>query len=427
MKIAIFTDTYLPDKNGVSLSIDNFTKLMADDGHQIMIFCPKVRHFKDKKYTGINVRRYISVAAPTYKEMQLALPFIWTVVKDLKDFNPDVVHIQTPMGMGWVGIWAAKILKIKNIQTYHTYIPDFLVYLNPKKLIGINKIANYINNSRLVKFMKLRPDVFEESPGLTKSEKNNRKFFHIYKKNKGKLNERFGRDYTRIVYNRADLVLTPSGAMKNFLKKQGIKTKVEVMSNGVNYNFFKKKIDYTVKNRIVHTGRLGFEKNVDVVIKAFNLAQKINPDLRLDIYGDGPAKRSLQSLVKNVGIGKKVKFFGAFDIAKVSQQLCDYDFFVTASTIETQGIVILEAMSSGLPVLGVDELAVPEIIRHGKNGYLSKPFDVEGMAENMLKMLESDKRLEQFGYKSLEIAKSHEISKCKDHLVQVYERIKRIN
>jgi len=211
--------------------------------------------------------------------------------------------------------------------------------------------------------------------------------------------------------------------MKKTLKKQGVKTEVEVLSNGIDYDLFKKKTDYRITNKMIHMGRLGHEKSVDVVIKAFAIALKENPDLRLDILGDGPAKKTLQNLTKNIGLSKQIRFGGAYDINKVSKLLCHYDFFVTASTIETQGIVILEAMASGLPVLGVNKLAVPEVIHDKKNGYISKPFNPQGMAKNMLKIIESEERLRTFGKKSLVIARSHEIYKCKDRLAHFYEII----
>lgn len=425
MRIAIFTDTYLPDKNGVSIGIDNFTRLLADDGNEVMIFCPKNGLYRDKKYPNISVKRYVSITAPSYKAMQLALPFIWTAVKDLKEFKADVVHIQTPLGIGWVGLWATKILKLKNIQTYHSYIPDFLVYLSPKTLLGINRITRYISNSKLTKALA-KPDIKKESHILSKFGLHLKRIAKEVDTNNvkiSKFNERFGRDYTRLVYNRANLVLTPSYAMKKVLKQQGVKKKVEVLSNGVNYDFFKKKTDYKIKNKIIYIGRLGYEKNVDVVIKAFRLALQINPNLKLDIMGAGPADKTLRTLARDLGLGKQIKFFGAYDLNKMSKKLCDYDFFVTASTVETQGIVILEAMASGLPVLGVDKFAVSEVIKNGKNGYLSQPFDAEAMAKNMLKMLESDEKLQQFGMESLKIAKTHEVSKCKDKLFKIYQRV----
>lgn len=427
MRIAIFTDTYLPDKNGVSFSIDRFTRLMADDGHQIIIFCPKSGRHKDKKYPNLTVRRFSSVSVPSYKDMKIALPSIMTVVKELKDFQPDIVHVQTPMGIGWIGIWATKILKLKNVQTYHTYIPDYLSYLRPKSLFGIKKIANNVESSRLVREL-VSADVSEESYESSKfqsylAQKIKTIVDGVNKDKDGKFNKRFGRDFTRAVYNRADMVLTPSNAMLKILKKQGVKVESRVLSNGIDYDFFKKKTDYSIKNKMLYIGRLGFEKNIDVVLKAFAIALNTNKELTLDIFGDGPARPSLQNLSKSLGISKNVKFFGVYDINKMSGRLRDYDFFATASTSETQGLVVLEAMASGLPVLGVDKLAIPEVVVDDKNGYLSRPFDSEEMAKNMLKLLESSKRLEKFGKGSLEIAKSHEIKKCKDKLIGIYEEV----
>jgi len=425
MRIAIFTDTYLPDKNGISMSIDSFTKILAAEGHQIMIFCPKKGRIKDEKTPNIFITRYASFTAPSNKDTKISLPFILTAVKDLKEFNPDVVHIQTPMGLGFVGIWASKILKLKNIQTYHTYIPDFLVYFSPKTLLGISKITNYINNSKMAKNIISKSNNIEEAPHFNMFKLRLSKIVKEasdvdIEKDENTFKDRFGRNFTRLLYNRADLVLTPSKALKDLIKKQGIKTKIEVMSNGVHNSNFKKKTDYVIKNRMVYTGRLGLEKSVEVVVEAFYIAQKTLPSLRLDIYGDGPAKKPLQILAKKLGIAKKIKFWGAYDIAKVSQKMCEYDFFVTSSTVETQGIVLLEAMASGLPVVAVKKLAVPEIVLNGKNGYLSEAGDAKVMAKNMLKMLESGKKLEQFGHKSLAIAESHEIMKCKDRLLQKY-------
>jgi 1,2-diacylglycerol 3-alpha-glucosyltransferase len=426
MRIAIFSDTYLPDRNGIVASIDRFTRLMADDGHQIMIFCPKARHYKEKQYKNITVKRYISFSAPSYKDMNIALPSILAVIKDLKEFQPDVIHVQTPIGVGMVGIWASKILKIKNVQTYHTYIPDFLVYFKPKTLFGFDKMANYINSSRLIKAL-VEADVSKEKYGSSKFQQylgqTIKEVTQKASKNRSsKLSDKFGRDFTKVLYNRADLVLTPSRIMRKVISNHGVTSPIEVLSNGIEYDFFKKKTDYKIKNKIVHIGRLGYEKNVNVIIDAFSIALKTNPSLKLDIYGDGPARKSLHNQVKNLGIAKQVNFKGPYDIKVMAQKLCDYDFFVTASTIETQGLVVLEAMASGLPVLGVNKFAIPEVVLNGKNGYVSKAFNAPDMAKNMLRVLESDDRLREFGMKSLEVAKSHEVKECKDRLVRLYNK-----
>ena len=429
MKIVIFTDTYLPCLNGVSASINQFTTMMADDGHQIMIFCPKFRQFRHKKHPNIIVKSCPSITAPSYKDFRLALPLIWRTVNEVKKFRPDVIHIQTPLGIGWVGIWVSKILKMKNIQTYHTYIPEFLVYLNPKNLFGIKKIQDYLASYRVVRYLSNKNITSREQRQHVLGQRFDRlaKEINLKKTNKQRLSrkasERFAGSYTRLVYDRADLVLTPSEAMKQILKKQGVEAPIEVMSNGVKYDFFTKKDDFEIKKRFIHMGRLGSDKSVEVVIKAFALAQEVDPAVRLDIYGDGPERKKLQNLSRQLKVQSKIKFLGAYDINKVAKILKNYDCFVTASTIETQGIVLLEAMSAGLPVLGVKALAVPEAIKHGVNGYLSKPADAKGLAKNMLQIIQQPTKLKALGQASLEMAKSHDANVCKEKLLAIYQKV----
>lgn len=411
------------------MSVENFSRLLAVDGHQIMIFCPKKsRFFIDKKQKNINVKRYPSIIAPSNKDTRLSLPFIWTAVRDLQKFKPDVVHIQTPLGIGIVGIWASKIMKIKSIQTYHTYIPDFLIYLSPSALLGFDKIIKYLSNSRLSKKIETKTSIDQDDVDFRRlSLKLGDMFKGLFRSSEmtenRKLKNVIGKRITKFLYNQSDLVLTPSKSMQRYLKTHGVHKKVQVLSNGINSSMFKQKTDYKIKNRILYTGRLGFEKRVDAVIEAFYIAQKTLPELKLDIYGDGPAKKSLQVMVNNLKMNKKISLKGFYDINKISHKICEYDFFVTASPIETQGIVLLEAMASGLPIVAVDKFAVKEVVLNGKNGYLSKPGDTKAMAKNIVMMSHDEKRLSDFGQKSIEIAQSHEVSKCKDLLLEIYQKV----
>lgn len=429
MRIAIFTDSFPPSRDGVSMSVDSFSKLLAADGHQIMIFCPKKNRFLiDIKRKNIAIKRYFAITAPSNKDFKLSLPFIWTAVRDLKAFNADIVHIQTPLGVGLMGLWAAKILKLKNIQTYHVYIPDFLSYLSPKALLGFDKLLKYLSNSRSARKIEMIDQNTEKQAKLIElSSKVNGIFKEVFKSDKvadvNKMKNILAKRIAKFLYNQSDLVITPSNSMKKYLQSQGVKRKIKVVSNGIDNNIFKKKTNYKIANRIVHFGRLAFEKNVDAVIQAFYIAQQTKPELRLDIYGDGIARKSLQVLVNKLGIAKKVQFKGYYDIFKITNKISEYDFFITASTIETQGIVLLEAMSSGLPIIATDKLAVNEVVLSGKNGYLSKPGDVEKMAKNILKMSSDEKTLEKFGKTSIKIANTHEVSECKKVLYKQYQNV----
>lgn len=429
MRIAIFTDSYLPGRDGVSMSVNNFSKLLAADGHQVMIFCPKKsRFYIEKKQKNIFIRRYSAIPAPSNRDSHLSLPFIWTVVKDLRAFKPDIVHVQTPLGIGLMGLWATKILKIKNIQTYHVYIPDFLAYLSPKALLGFDKVLKYISNSRSAKKIEMINQNIEKRADLfALNSQVNSIFKDVSKSDKKtdvkKMKNILAKRIAKFLYNQSDLVITPSHSMKKYLKAQGVKRKIQVVSNGIDNSVFKKKTNYKITNRIVHFGRLAFEKSVDIAIQAFYVAQQSKPELRLDIYGDGTARKSLQALVNRLGIANKVRFLGYYDIFKITNKIIEYDFFITASAIETQGIVLLEAMSSGLPVVAVDKLAVNEVVLSGKNGYLSSPNDAGRMAKNILKMASDEKKLEKFGKVSIDIAKTHEVSECKKVLYKQYQRV----
>lgn len=430
MRIAYITDTYHPEVNGIVTSIHNFTENLAKDGHQIIIIAPKYDRKHDHPSKNITIKRYPSFSFASNKNTRIAYPYVTSIISDLRAFKPDVIHIQTPMSIGVVGLMAARILGIPSIQTYHSYIPDFMVYLNPYNFLGIGKAADAIASSKAVKKIiesdtyklldKMTDDIRERSVvirGINKLTK------RVRRRGETTLSERFAWDFTRFLYGKSNIVLTPSVALARLLIRHRMPVPVYDMSNGIEFQFFQSKKDYHIRNKMIYVGRLGLEKGVDVVIKAFALAHKKNPALHLDIYGEGPAKNELIKLVKNLGVADSVGFVGFVSRAVIKRSLKKHDFFVTASAMETQGLVILEAMAAGLPVLGVDALAVPDLIHDGKNGYLVEPRNYKQMAEAMLKLTESKERNKQFGLKSLEYAEVHDISNCVAKLERVYTEL----
>ena len=429
MRIAYLTDTYLPETNGIVTSIHNFTENLARDGHQILIIAPKYNRKVDNPPENITVKRYPGFSFSSNKNTRLAYPFVISIISDLREFKPDIVHIQTPMGIGVSGLMAAKILGIPNIQTYHSYIPDFMVYLNPYNVLGIDKAADAIASSRAVKKI-IETNAYKLLDQMTDSQEKSIRMRRLRKltnrsvrKGESTISDRFAWDFTRFLYGKSDIVLTPSVVLAKLLKRHRVATEVLDMSNGIEFHFFAKKEDYRIRNKMIYIGRLGLEKGTDVVVRAFALAHQQNPALRLDIYGEGPAKDFLIKLVKQLGVEDCVGFVGFVPRTTIKAALKGHDFFVTASTMETQGLVILEAMSAGLPVLGVDALAVPELIHDGKNGYLVEPGNQKQLAEGMLKLSESAERNKKFGQKSLEYAEIHDLPNCAAKLEKVYSEL----
>jgi len=428
MKIAYLTDTYSPEVNGIVTSITNFTENLAADGHEILIIAPKYNRKHDHPSKNITVRRYPGFSFATNKNTRIAYPFVMSIISELREFRPDVIHIQTPMSIGVVGIMAAKILGIPSIQTYHSYIPDFMVYLNPYNFLGVGRAKEAIASSKAVKKIietgaykmldQMTGNIHEKSVIIKGM---NRLTSRVRRRGETTLSDRFAWEFTRFLYGKSNIVLTPSVALARILTRHRMPVPVYDMSNGIEYSHFAKKKDYHIRNRMIYVGRLGLEKGVDVVVKAFAVAHKEKPDLRLDIYGEGPAMNELQRIIAKHGLEDAVTFVGFVSRVEIKKALKRHDFFVTASPMETQGLVILEAMSAGLPVLGVDALAVPDLIHDNKNGYLVEPHNYKQMAEAMLKLTESPERNKRFGQASLKYAEVHDIPNCVAKLERVYE------
>ena len=227
------------------------------------------------------------------------------------------------------------------------------------------------------------------------------------------------------LYETGRLVITPSHVIKQELLNEGVTTQIEVVSNGMDLTRFKADARQAPGNppRLLHVGRISYEKNCDVVLKAFALVLKQMPAATLDIYGDGPALTSLKIHATQLGIADSVVFHGFVDRESLPGIYPRYDLFLTASTMETQGLVVLEAAACGLPCIGVDAFALPELIQHNRNGYIVEAFDHISLAEKTLALLGDHETYRRFSKQSLEIAQDHEVHKCADRLEAVYRMV----
>ena len=372
MKIAVFTDTFVPQVNGVVTSILNSTTNLAKRGNKIMIFSPKIGK-------RLNLHKNIEIVElksfnllKRYKEMEVRIPTFLNVLKKVKRFNPDIIHINTPLGIGDEGFLCAKVLKKPIVGTYHTLLPDFLRHIN---LAGLEK----------KEFMR----------------------YITWK-------------YSNFIYDRCNVVTAPSAMIKKELKKNELKTKIEVISNGVDLNkFYKKKIN---KNgiTILHVGRMSYEKNVDVVLQAMKIVSEYKK-VNFMIVGGGPDLERLKDYSKKINLN--VKFTGNIK----NEELVDYynkaDIFVTASTIETEGIVLLEAMACGLPIVGVNKLAIPEVVKDGKNGFIAKVNDPEDIARCLKILIKNPDLINKFSKNSLKLVKNYSLENSIRKLEKIYNSL----
>ncbi len=339
MKIAHFTDSYFPLLNGVTISVDTLTRLLAGK-HEVKVYAPAFAKTRTtERIDNLVAERFPSVSFPMYEGVHFALPNLKSIYESLKEFDPDVVHVHGSATMGLIGLIAGKRLKKPVVGTYHNLVSQMLVYLPGGTIV--NKVKDFWSTEvSEVEFLSMGYQ-FVYGIGMLVGEE--------------EINTEVDSPLQRVtwwavnsIYNYCDLIVVPSAAIKRELLRRGIKRRVEVVSNGLDLKMFAPKTDYKINNQVIYVGRVSYEKKIDVVIKAFKYVADLMPECQLKIVGEGPAIATLRSLVKKLKLVKNVEFTGVMDRSKLSQIYLGSDVFVTASTMETQGLVILEAMASGL-------------------------------------------------------------------------------
>jgi len=372
MKIGFFTDTYTPQINGVVTSIESYRKELEKRGHLVFVFAPTPKQKKDSK----KIIRFPSVKFIFQPEMRIALPYSLEALRLLEKIKLDIIHSQDPFSIGLFGLWMAKKFKIPYVHTYHTLYPEYV---------------HYIWETRLTK----------------------------------KIAKRLSKDFC----NQCDLVVAPSTKIKKYLKLWGVKKPLEILPTGIELdefkidlgavaNFREKYKILTQEKILIFVGRLGKEKNIELLIKSLKLIK--TPGVKLLIIGDGPHKPKLQSLIKKEGFENKVSLTGYLPRKEVVAALRASKIFVFSSKTETQGLVVAEAMAAGLPVVAVSDLAIADMVKDKKNGFLVKSSARE-MAKKIDKLLTNQKLYGRMSRASKNLAKNFSAEKQTKKLEKIYQ------
>lgn len=342
MKIAIFTDTFIPQINGVVTATLNLAKGLAGRGHKVLIVAPKFNSKKEFRYKNIKVVRLPSIPAYFYEDFRFTSPLSWGIINLLKKEKIDVVHFQVPMPLAMQAIVAAKTLGIPIVGTFHTFFGD----------------PAYLKHAHL----------------------------------DFKLIERLSWIYSSAFYNRCDLITAPSETTKQELLSNGFNKNIKVISNGIDFSIFdneawkKVKDKYNKKGEILlFIGRVAHEKNIFYLLDVFKLVNDKIPNTKLLIVGDGPQMNKVKSKIKLLKLENKVILIGRIDHAKLvrSSIFGASKIFVTASKTENQPMTLLEAQANGLVCVGLNERGLKTLIKNDYNGYLVKDNDKMGFARKI--------------------------------------------
>ena len=371
LSIALFSDSAFPIRNGVSVSIDALVKRLRELGHSTHLFAPRFPGFVDQ---DPNIRRLRSVMTPFAGGTPFAWPFLTGEVR-FKHEQFDVVHVHTPWIAGMLGIRWAHQADIPVIATYHTQY------------------------DRYIHYVPVAPDKLKRAVTV----------YHI-----------------RRLLNSCAQVIVPSPSALRWLRRMGVKAPTSVIPTGVPSP--KRFVQFSERDRlgarpgqtiVLTCGRLAPEKNLGTLISAFSHAVKLDPSLVLWIVGDGPARGEITTQVRSHGIGDNVRFFGSVERSQVDRFYAAADIFVFTSVTETQGLVVLEAMSYGLPVVVCRGGGASTPIVEGVNG-LKVRTDPSAIAEALLRVAHDEGLASKLCDGAKESAQKATIEVMADDTVQIY-------
>ncbi len=374
MKIGIFTDSFKPYTSGVVTSICTFREELEKLGHQIYIFAPSYPGYSANED---GVYRYYSVPSPTNPDYTLAIPIFPGMNSLLKRLGLDIIHVHSPFTMGRVGLHYARRYDIPIVFTYHTLYDQYVHYV---------PVAQDLARDVTIK-------------------------------------------YSKNFCNQCDHIVVPSREVETILTELNIKTPRSVIPTGVPLEKFshgdrqwlRRYYDIPEKNRILlFVGRLTKEKNLDFLLDAFKEIHQQTPDTSLVITAQGPMEGELKEHAQRLGFNleQDVIFTGVLPFDTLVNVYYSADLFVFSSVTETQGLVLIEAMAAGLPVVAVRAYGVQDMVDDGINGYLT-PCSIPEFSQAVCKLLDDKENYRCFSQNALlkaDSLSSHNMAKKLEEL-----------
>ena len=337
LRIAVVTETYPPEINGVARTVGLMVEALSARGHELQLIRPRQRP-ETEPAAGLRLRLVKGMAIPRYSNLQIGLLSRGALVREWRDRRPDLVHVVTEGPLGWNAVGAARDLGIPVSSDFHTNFHSY------SRHYGFGMFAGLVAR------------------------------------------------YLRALHNRADCTMVPTAQMKTELEALGCE-RVSIVGRGVDTQLFHQgrrsrdlraawgcRGDETV---VLHVGRLAPEKNLELFVEAARAMRAADPEMRVVLVGDGPQGPVLRARHPDF------VFAGMRAGEDLAAHYASADVFLFPSTTETFGNVTLEAMASGLAIVAYDYAAAQQHLRHGVSGLLAPTGDA-GEFVRMAVMLARD-------------------------------------
>ena len=375
----MISDVYFPRVNGVSTSIETFRNELAKRGAKVTLIAPA---YSDSLEQEDIIRIPSRKVLFDPEDRMMASDSIKRLAQDLGKKQFDLIHIQTPFVAHYAAVSLAKELGLPTVVTYHTFFEEYLYHYVP-----------------------FLPAAWMR--GLA-------------------------RRFSRTQCNAVDAIVVPSSAMMQTLKNYGVEKPMHIIPTGIPEEMFINGEREAFRKRhgiaemapvALFVGRVAFEKNVEFLLEAVRHARKEIQDILLIVAGEGPALKSIEKQLRAWRLGENVKLIGYMDRQK---QLKDCysaaDAFVFASRTETQGLVLLEAMAAGLPVISTAHMGTCDILKPG-SGSVVPEDDPESFARSMVKVLSDSQLRRALGVQARSYAAQWHSGVMAEKMMNLYEKL----
>lgn len=342
MNVLILTNTFTPHVGGVARSVEAFVAEYRKRGHRVLVVAPE---FPDMPQNEVDVVRINAIQHFNASDFSVALPIHPHLSKAIDEFDPDIVHSQHPFLLGITALRTARHRRLPLVFTHHTLYEQYTHYMPGN------------------------------SPAL----------------------KRFVIELATRYANLSDQVFAPSQSIRDLLLERGVTSPVSVVPTGVRLeNFasgdgaaFREHLKIPEDACVVgHLGRLAPEKNLEFLAQAVADFIKHNQQAHFMVVGTGPSKDAVHKTFDQAGLASRLHFAGILQQQQLTNALHAMDLFAFASTSETQGMVLTEAMAAGLPVVALDAPGVREVVKDKINGRLLKETTVASFSAALQWMLE---------------------------------------
>ena len=380
MNILMISDVYFPRVNGVSTSIATFRGSLAALGHSVMLIAPDYPTAADEDAGIVRIPSRYLLLDP--EDRILKAGEILSQEHQLRDRRFDLLHIQTPFIAHHVGVKLARRLGIPCVETYHTYFEEYLYHYIP-----------------------FLPKLFLKS---------------------------VARALTRRQCNQMDAVVVPSQAMHEVLDDYGVRAPVIEIPTGIEpgdlppgsrERFCSTHGIDASRPMLVHIGRVAHEKNIAFLLDVLLAVRRVVPEVLLVIAGEGPALVHLRRQALALGLERNIRFLGYLKRGpSLSDCYCAGDVFVFASATETQGLVLLEAMTLSVPVVSTAVMGTRDILAAGK-GALVAGETVTDFADKVVRLLGDPVLRERLGREARDHAAGWSAEVMARRLVEFYRKV----